>query len=87
MMVFIISWDCIAAGGNGALHKVDGIMRKEHYVDILKQDVKTTVRKFKLGGQWVFQMDDDQTTRVVVCFTQTIGVNCLLPLFSTLNNN
>jgi hypothetical protein len=34
-----------AAGGTGALHKIDGIMRGENYVDILKQHLKTSVRK------------------------------------------
>jgi hypothetical protein len=27
-------WGCFAAGGTGALHKIDGIMRMENYVDI-----------------------------------------------------
>uniref|UniRef100_A0A8C7R1H1 Hook microtubule tethering protein 2 n=1 Tax=Oncorhynchus mykiss TaxID=8022 RepID=A0A8C7R1H1_ONCMY len=34
-------WGCFAAGGTGALHKIDGIMRQENYVDILKQHLKT----------------------------------------------
>ena len=29
-------WHHHAAGGTGALHKIDGIMRQENYVDILK---------------------------------------------------
>jgi hypothetical protein len=29
-------WGCFAAGGTGALHKIDGIPREENYVDILK---------------------------------------------------
>ena len=37
---------------------VDGIMRKEN-VAILKQHLKTSVRKLKLGRKWVFQMDND----------------------------
>ncbi|CDQ94623.1 unnamed protein product, partial [Oncorhynchus mykiss] len=41
-------WRCFAAGGTGALHKIDGIMRKGNYVDILKQHLKTSVRKLKL---------------------------------------
>ena len=49
---------CFATGGTGALHKIDGIMRKDNYVDILKQHVKTSVRKLKLGRKWVFQMDN-----------------------------
>ena len=39
-------WGCFAAGGTGALHKIDGIMRMKNYVDILK-----------LGRKWFFQMD------------------------------
>jgi hypothetical protein len=38
------SGGCFAAGGAGALHKIDGILRKEN-VDILKQHLKTSVRK------------------------------------------
>jgi hypothetical protein len=32
----IMLWGCFAAGGTGAHHKIDGIMRKGNYVDILK---------------------------------------------------
>ena len=58
---------CFAAGGTGALHKIDGIMRQESYVDILKQHLKTSVRKLKLGRKWVFQKDNDPkyTSKVV----------------------
>uniref|UniRef100_A0AAZ3NVJ3 Tc1-like transposase DDE domain-containing protein n=1 Tax=Oncorhynchus tshawytscha TaxID=74940 RepID=A0AAZ3NVJ3_ONCTS len=55
----IMLWGCFAAGGTGALHKIDGIMREENYVYILKQHLKTSVRKLKLGRTWVFQMDND----------------------------
>jgi hypothetical protein len=63
----IMLWGCFAAGGTGALHKIDGIISKENYVDILTQHLKTSVRKFKLGRKWVFQMDNDpkHTTDVV----------------------
>ena len=47
----ITLWVCFAAGGTGALHKIDGIMRQDNYVDILKQHLKTSVRKLKLGSQ------------------------------------
>ena len=60
-------WGCFAAGGTGALHKIDDIMRQENYVGILKQHLKTLVRKLKLGRKWVFQMDNDHkhTSKVV----------------------
>ena len=56
-----------AAGGTGALHKIDGIMKQDNYVDILKQHLKTSVRKLKLGRKWVFQMDNGpkHTSKVV----------------------
>uniref|UniRef100_A0A8L0DSZ3 Tc1-like transposase DDE domain-containing protein n=1 Tax=Oncorhynchus mykiss TaxID=8022 RepID=A0A8L0DSZ3_ONCMY len=64
----IMLWGCFAAGRTGALHKIDGIMRKDSHVDILKQHLKTSVRKLKLGHKWVFQMDNDpkHTSKVVV---------------------
>ena len=63
----IMLWGCFAAGGNGALHKIDGIVRMENYVDILKQHLKTLVRKLKLGRKLIFQMDTDlkHTSKVV----------------------
>ena len=44
----IMLWGCFA------LHKIDGIMRMKNDVDILKQHLKTSVRKLILGGKWVF---------------------------------
>ena len=63
----IMLWGCIAAGRTGALYKIDDIMRMENNVDILKQHLKTSVRKLKLGRKWVFQMDNDpkHTSKVV----------------------
>ena len=57
----IMLWGCFAAGGTGALHKIDGIMRRGIYVDILKQ------HQLNLGRKWVFQMDNDSkhTSKVV----------------------
>jgi hypothetical protein len=52
----IMLWRCFAARGTGALHKIDGVMREENDVDILKQHLKTPVRKLKLGRKWIFQM-------------------------------
>ena len=44
----IMLWGCFAAAGTCALHKLD-VMRQENDVDILKQHLKTLVRKLKLG--------------------------------------
>lgn len=37
----------------------DRIVRKGHYVEILKQHNKTLPWKLKLGHRWVFQTDDE----------------------------
>ena len=59
-------WGCFAAGWTGALPKINGIMRKENYVVILKQHIKTSVRKLKLGCKWVCQMDNDHKHTYIV---------------------
>ena len=60
-------WGCFATKGTGALHKIYGIMGQENHVDVLKQHLKTSVRKLKIGHKWVFQMDNDpkHTSKVV----------------------
>jgi hypothetical protein len=45
----IMLWGCFAAGGSGALHKIDGIMRQGNYEMLLQYIHKTLVRKLKLG--------------------------------------
>uniref|UniRef100_A0AAZ3SWC0 Transposase Tc1-like domain-containing protein n=1 Tax=Oncorhynchus tshawytscha TaxID=74940 RepID=A0AAZ3SWC0_ONCTS len=74
----IMLWGCFAAGGTGALHKIDGIMRQENYVDILKQHLKTSVRKLKLARKWVFQMDNDpkHTSKVVAKWLTQVHQLC-----------
>jgi hypothetical protein len=66
-------WGCVATGGNGALHKI------ENDVDILKQHLKTSVRKLKLGRKWVFQMDNDpkHTSKVVATWLKDNKVKVL----------
>jgi hypothetical protein len=46
----IMLWGCFAAGGTGALHKIDGIMREENDVDTLKQHFKISVKAWSQMG-------------------------------------
>ena len=46
----IMLWGCFAAGGLGALYKIDGIMWQEKFVDILKQHLKTSVKAWAQMG-------------------------------------
>lgn len=41
-------YECFARGGNGALHKVDSIIRKELYVDWPKQHLITSAKKLRI---------------------------------------
>ena len=70
---------CFAAGETGTLHKIYGIMRKEHYVEILKQHLKKSARKLKLGHKWVFQTDNDpkHTAKLVTKWLKDTKVNVL----------
>ena len=38
----IMLWGCFAAVGTGAIHKIDGVMREENYVDA-SQDISKEV--------------------------------------------
>ena len=75
----IMLWGCFVAGGTGALHKIEGIMRQENNVDILKQHLKTSVKKLKLGRKWVFQMNNvsKHTSKVVAKWLKDSKVNVL----------
>ena len=48
-------------------------------MDILKQRLKTSVRKLKLGHKWIFQMDNDpkHTPKVVTKWLKDINVKVL----------
>ena len=50
---------CFAAGGTGALHKIDGIRRQENYVNILEatsQDISQEVKAWLHMGLPIGQL-------------------------------
>jgi len=55
----IMLWGCFAASGPGNLVKVEGIMKKEQYIEILQENVKQSARKLSLRRKWVYQQDND----------------------------
>ena len=59
--------------------KGDGIIRQENVVDIMKQYLKASVRKLKLGCKWVFQIDNDpkHTSKVVAKWLKDNKVKAL----------
>ncbi|XP_061643513.1 zinc finger protein ZFP2-like isoform X3 [Phyllopteryx taeniolatus] len=70
-------WGCFVTGTTGALQKINGIMRKKHYVEILKQHQKTSNRKLKFGDEWVFQMDNDPKHTAKLVTTSPLSLSSL----------
>lgn len=60
-------WACSAASGTGALQKVNGTMKKEDYLQILQENIKSSARRLGFGCSWEFQQDNDpkHTSKVV----------------------
>ena len=46
----VILWGCIAAGGSGAVKKVNEIMKKEDYLQILLENLKSSAEDWVLGA-------------------------------------
>lgn len=63
----IMLWGCFSANGPGNLVKVDGIMRKEQYIQILEENIKQAAENLNLGEHWTYQQDNDpkHTAKVV----------------------
>lgn len=61
-------WGCVAAGGPGALHRVDGVMKKDDYLKVLQHILKLSARQLRLGHSWVFQQDNNpkHTSKLIV---------------------
>ena len=55
----LMFWGCFSAKGVGALVRVNGIMKKEDYRDILEVNLKQSARNLGIGRRWIFQQDND----------------------------
>lgn len=61
-------WGCMTVHGTGSLRKIDGIMRKETYLDILKTNLTDTIENMPVPeNEIVFQHDNDpkHTAKIV----------------------
>jgi len=63
----VMVWGCFSANGVGKLVFIDGIMRKEDYLKILKDNLRQSVAMVNLGNEFIFQHDKDpkHTAKVV----------------------
>jgi transposase len=56
----VMVWGCITQNGVGRLHRVDGIMDRHQYVQILKESLLGTLRDHHIHRRgFVFQQDND----------------------------
>ncbi len=55
----VMVWGCFAASGPGRLAVINGTMNSAVYQKILKDNVRPSVRDFKLKRTWVLQQDND----------------------------
>uniref|UniRef100_A0A8C6KDX3 Transposase Tc1-like domain-containing protein n=1 Tax=Nothobranchius furzeri TaxID=105023 RepID=A0A8C6KDX3_NOTFU len=55
----VMVWGCFAASGTGRLAVINGTMNSTVYQNILKENVRPSVRQLKLKRSWVLQQDND----------------------------
>ena len=55
----IMVWGCFAAHGVGDLHRINGIMVKEMYHQILIRHMRPSARRLFGSGKYTFQQDND----------------------------
>ena len=51
-------WGCFAASGSAAVKKVNGIMKKKDYLQILQENLNSSARRLGVGCSGVFQQDN-----------------------------
>ena len=51
----VLVWGCMASGGVGNLVFIDGIMDKNVYLNILKENLKSSAEKLNLAEDYWFQ--------------------------------
>lgn len=54
----VMVWGCFSLASVGPLVRIEGIMKKEEYKEILEKHMITFARR-KLGRNWIFQQDND----------------------------
>ena len=55
----VMVWGSMAWKGVGKLQFIDTIMDQVQYRNILKQNLKSSARKLRLGSDFIFQQDND----------------------------
>lgn len=72
-------WGSMGWNGVGQLEFIDGIMTKEVYLNLLKRQLRPSVRKLRLGRRFTFQQDGDpkHTAKIVTAYLKEEKVKVL----------
>ena len=62
----VIVWGCFSLDGVGDLRKIDGIMRKEHYRDILETSAIPSGLRL-IGDDFILMHDNDPKHTALLC--------------------
>ena len=62
----MIVWGCFSLDGVGDLHKIDSIMRKEHYRDILETSAIPSGLRL-IGDDFILMHDNDPKHTALLC--------------------
>ena len=54
-----VLWGCFSASGSAALQKVNRLMKREDYLQILQENLKSSAWRLGLGWSWVIQQDSN----------------------------
>ena len=54
----VLVWGCMSAAGAGNLHFIEGIINHVMYIDILKQNVRSSAIIMGMVNQFIFQQDN-----------------------------
>ena len=75
----LMFWGSFSASGPGSLVKINGIMKKEQYLEILQRNIRQGAEKLDLGLNWVLQQDNDPkyTAKIVKKWFQDNQIHVL----------
>jgi len=75
----IMVWGCFAANGVGDLHRINGIMVKEMYQQILIHHMRPSARRLFGSGNYTFQQDNDpkHTAPIIRSYFQNQHIDVL----------
>lgn len=79
----VLIWGCFSHAGTGNLVKIEGIMRKEQYRNILEHDAVPSGSKL-IGENFIFRHDNDPKHTAALCknYLQTLQTDNILSVMT-----